>query len=143
MLQEQLAALKNREIPLEELVVTQTLSRELEEYSVLSPAAVAAQQLQAHGKNMKRGQAIRIIYTGPGPGVHAWDLPKALDPRNVDIIKYRELLLRAVLEVLQPLGVTEAILKDWLFSRAGYLAPPGLLYYADPIKLALPLLGNG
>jgi hypothetical protein len=91
---------------------------------------------------MKRGQAIRIIYTGPGPGVHAWDLPKALDPRNVDIIKYRELLLRAVLEVLQPLGVTEAILKDWLFSRAGYLAPPGLLGSSDAISLALPLLAG-
>jgi len=142
LLQEQLAALKNKEIPLEELVVTQTLSLELDDYSVLSPAAVAARQLLGQGKNMKRGQAIRIIYTGPGPGVHAWDLPNSLDPRNVDIIKYRELLLRAVLEVLQPLGVTEAILKDWLFSRAGYLAPPGLLGSSDAIRLALPLLAG-
>jgi len=70
------------------------------------------------------------------------DLPNSLDPRNVDIIKYRELLLRAVLEVLQPLGVTEAILKDWLFSRAGYLAPPGLLGSSDAIRLALPLLAG-
>ena len=30
-------------------------------------------------------------------------------------------------EVLQPLGVTEDVLRAWLFSRAGYLASPGLL----------------
>ncbi len=137
-----LAALKKGEVPLEELVVTQTLSRELDGYSVLSPAAEVAKQLQAQGKEMKRGQRIRFIYIRSSPGVYAWDLPKLPDPKNLDFIKYRELIVRAVHEVLQPLGVTETTLKDWLFSRAGYLdlnKMPGPL---PSIGLALPLLAN-
>ena len=142
VLQEQLATLKAGEVPLEELVVTQTLSREPERYSVLSPSAVVARQLQALGKSAKRGQRIRFIYIAPAPGLWAWDAPTLPNPKTVDRIKYRELLIRAVQEILQPLGVTEAILKNWLIGEAGYLAPPGLLKTTDPIKLALPLLAD-
>lgn len=142
MIQEKLSALKNREIPFEELVVTQTLSRDLNQYSVLSPPAVAARQLQVQGVKKERGQRVRFIYMAPGPGVHAWDLPSPPDPHDIDVPKYRELILRAVLEVLQPLGVTESILKNWVIGRAGYLAPPGVLATADPIRLALPLLAD-
>jgi DNA polymerase elongation subunit (family B) len=104
-------------------VVTQTLSRELEEYSHFSPAAIAAKQLQGCGKLLKMGQRVQFIYIRPGPGVRAWDLPGPLDPRHVDIPQYRKLLLRAVQEVLQPLGVTEELLKAWLFSPASYASP--------------------
>jgi DNA polymerase elongation subunit (family B) len=142
MLQEQLAALKAGEVPLEELVVTQILSREPERYSVLSPSAVVARQLQALGKSVKRGQQIKFIYIAPAPGVWAWDAPTLPNPKTIDQIKYRELLIRAVHEVLQPLGVTEAILKNWLISEAGYLAPPGLLATTDTTRLALPLLAD-
>ena len=139
VLQEQLATLKAGEVPLEELVVTLTLSREPERYSVLSPSAVVARQLQALGKSVKRGQRIRFIYIAPAPGLWAWDAPTLPNPKTIDRIKYRELLIRAVQEILQPLGVTEAILKNWLIGEAGYLAPPGLLKSNDPTKLALPL----
>jgi len=138
-IREKLGALKSREIDLEELIVTQTLSRELDGYSVLSPLASAARQLQGHGRNIKMGQRIRFIYIGPAPGVHAWGLPKGPDPRTVDVLRYQELVLRAVHELLQPLGVTERILKDWLLSKAGYIDPPGQLHSSDPIKLDLPL----
>jgi DNA polymerase II len=138
----QLGALKSRQIPVEELVVTQTLSRELDGYSVLSPLASAAHQLQVYGKAIKMGQRIRFIYIGPSPGVHAWGLPTRPDPRTIDVLRYQELLLRAVHELLQPLGVTEKILKDWLFSKAGYIAPPGQLSSTDPIKLELPLFND-
>jgi hypothetical protein len=47
-----------------------------------------------------------------------------------------------VQEVLQPIGVTESILKNWVIGRAGYLAPPGMLATTDPTKLALPLLAD-
>lgn len=142
VLQEQLATLKAGEVPLEELVVTLTLSREPERYSVLSPSAVVARQLQALGKSVKRGQRIRFIYVAPAPGVWAWDAPTQPNPKTVDRIRYRELLIRAILEILQPLRVTEAILKNWLFGEAGYLAPPGFLKSTDPIKLALPLFSD-
>jgi hypothetical protein len=88
------------------------------------------------------GQQIRYILVSRGPGVHAWDLPKLPDIKEVDRMRYRELVIRAVQEVVQPLGVTDAILKNWLIGRAGYLAPPGLLKTTDPTRLALPLLAE-
>jgi len=140
--QDRFAILKNREVPLEELVVSQTLSRELDQYSVLSPLAVAAHQLQVQGKAAKMGQRIRFIYIGPGPGVHAWGLQTRPDPRVIDVPRYKELAFRAVHEVLQPLGVTEQILRNWLFSKADYITQPGLLASRDSTRLALPLFDD-
>ena len=142
LLQENLSALKEGIVPLEELVVIQRLSREPEKFSVLSPSAIVSKQLQSHGKRVTRGQRIRFIYTAPAPGVWAWDLPTLPNPKAVDRVKYRELLIRAVHEILQPLGVTEVILKHWLIGEAGYLAPPGLLKTINPTRLALPLLAE-
>lgn len=96
VLQEQLAALKAGDVPLEELVVTQTISREPESYSVLSPSAVVARQLLGYGKTVKRGQRIRFIDVAPAPGVWAWDLLTQPNPKTLDRIKDRELLIRAV-----------------------------------------------
>ena len=140
--QDQFTVLKNRNVPIEELIISQTLSRELDRYSVLSSLAIAAHQLQIQGKTLKMGQRIRFIYINPGPGVHAWDLPIPPDLRAVDIPRYKELIFRAVYEVLQPLGVTEKILRDWLFSKAGYITQPGLLASNDPTKLAMPLFND-
>ena len=41
-------------------------------------------------------------------------------------MKYRELLIRAVYEVLQPLGVTENVLRGWILNKAGYVMPEDL-----------------
>jgi DNA polymerase elongation subunit (family B) len=126
-------------MPLKELIVAQTLSRELDGYSVLSPLANAARQLQLQGRTVKMGQRIRFIYVGPGPGVQAWDVAHDLDVRTIDIPRYKELMFRAVHEILQPLGVTEKTLRDWLFSKAGYITQPGRLSSADSTRLELPL----
>src|SRR5688572_14009650 len=142
MIQERVDSLKKREIPLSELIVTQILSRELNNYSVLSPLAVAARQLQLQGKTIKMGQRVGFIYTGRGPGVHAWDLLAQLDPRSIDVPRYKQLILRAVHEVLQPLGITEKILSDWLFNKAGYINQPGLLSSGDLTRSALPLFND-
>ena len=97
-------------------------------------------QLQASGKAMRMGQRVQLIYTKTEEGVLAWDLPSALDPDLIDLPRYKELLFRAVYEVLQPLGVTESVLRDWIYSQAGYVAPPGLLSSpGDFDKLDLPL----
>ena len=142
VVQEQLAALKQGEVPLEELVVTLTLSREPEKYSVLSPSAVVAKQLQAQGKIVKRGQRIRFIYIAPAPGVWAWDAPIDPNSKAVDRRKYREILIRAIQEVLQPLGMTETTLNNWLIGRVGYLAQRGLFETTNPTKTALPLFAG-
>ncbi|HEX8990400.1 MAG TPA: DNA polymerase domain-containing protein, partial [Anaerolineales bacterium] len=123
MIREKLTALKEGKVPLRQLVLTQTLSRELDDYSHFSPAAIAARQLQSRGKTLKMGQRVQFIHIRAAPGVRAWDLPIPLDPREVDAAQYRKLTLRAAQEVLQPLGVTEGLLKDWLFSPASYASP--------------------
>jgi DNA polymerase-2 len=135
---ERVSALNDRKVPIEELLITQTLSRELSEYRTLSPVARAACQLQAIGKNIRMGQRIQFIYTKTKEGVWAWDLPDPPIPSFIDIAKYKELLFRAVHEVLQPLGVPENILRNWLFSRASYLVPPGIQHN----RLEMPLFAN-
>jgi DNA polymerase II len=136
MLQERMSALGDREIPVEQLLVMQTLSRELVEYRVPSPVARAARLLQETGKDMRMGCRVQFLYTKTRQGVHAWDLPGTLDPALIDVPRYKELLFRAAHEVLQPLGVSEDVLRNWMFSRASYLVAPGLLHD----RLALPLL---
>jgi DNA polymerase II len=138
MLQGKIFALNHRKVPTQELLITQTLSRELGEYRVLSPAARAAGQLQSVGKNIRMGQRIHFIYTKTKQGVHAWDMPQPLNSAFIDVMKYKELLFRAVYEILQPFGVTENVLRNWLFSEASYLVPPGLLHE----KLEMPLFAN-
>jgi DNA polymerase elongation subunit (family B) len=138
MLQKRIFALNNRHVPIEELLVTQTLSRELTEYRVLSPVARAASQLQAIGKNVRMGQRIQFVYTMAKQGVCAWDVPGSLNTRLVDTTRYKELLFRAIHEVLEPLGVAESILRNWMFSEASYLLPPGLLHH----RLEIPLFAD-
>lgn len=142
MMREQMTELRAGNIPLQDLVLTHRLSREPEKFSVLSPSATVARQLKALGREVKRGQRIRFIHTAAAPGVWAWDSPKSLSPNAVDRIKYRELLIRGIQEILQPIGVTENILRTWLISGAGYLAPPGFLKTTDPTRLAVPLLAD-
>jgi DNA polymerase-2 len=138
--QEELGALKAGRIPLDQLVVSQTLSRELKDYSYFSPAATAAKQLEAAGKTLRMGQRVRYLHITAGPGARAWELADDLDPRGVDMTRYRELLVRAVHEVTQPLGVSEEVLRTWLFSRAGYISPPGIVATSGDLgKNRLPL----
>ncbi len=133
MIREKLASLKEGKVPPRQLVVTQTLSRELNEYSYFSPAAIAAKQLQSRGKTIKMGQRVQFIYIAPGPGVRAWDLPVPLDARSIDAAQYKKLVLRAAQEVLQPLGVTEKLLQTWLSSPASYVPPA--LPHSSPTAL--------
>ncbi len=126
-LRQQLTALRTGRVPLEGLLVSQRLSRELHEYRSPSPAARAGAQLASAGKDVRPGQRVKFLYTRGAPGVYAWDLPIPPNPATVDIVRYGVLLTRAASTVLQPLGVDENTLRDWLYSNAGYLAPPGHL----------------
>jgi DNA polymerase I len=128
LVQERILALNKHTLPIEDLLVTQTLSRELTEYSVPSPLARAAIQLHATGKDIHMGQKIQFLYTKTKQGVHAWDLPGQIPPSHPDTIRYKELLFRAIHEILQPLGVSENVLRNWLFSHASYILPSGFLH---------------
>jgi DNA polymerase II len=85
-------------VPLEELVVTQSLSRELAQYRCPSPAARAGLQLQAKGRSAAAGQFMRFVYVRGEERVHAWEL--GVDPRTVDMQRYCDLLERAVGEII-------------------------------------------
>ncbi len=114
-------------IPIEDLIITQTLSRELDAYRVPSPAARAAKQLVLMGKEIRPGQRIRFVYTLGEPGVHAWNVPDPPKPEMLDLARYRTLLIRAVHTILQPFGVEKNVLETWLYSNASYGAPVGVV----------------
>lgn len=90
-------------VPLEELLVSQRLSRELTEYSSPSPAARAVWQMQAEGKQVRPGQQVRFLYTRGEPGVRAWYSAESIDISMVDSVRYRILLMRAVETVVRPI----------------------------------------
>lgn len=127
ILRQCLADLRAYRIPIKQMLVSQKLSRTIEEYRTPSPAARAAAQLQAIGKITKPGQRVRFVYTRGKPGVYAWDLPTPPEPAILDIERYTTLLLRASSTVFQPFGVDEESLRDWVIANAGYAAPPGIL----------------
>ncbi len=123
LLRGRLADLRLGRVPLQALLVRQKLSRTLEEYHSPSAAARAAAQLLAAGKSLRPGQSVRFIYTLGEPGVYAWNLPEPLDPHSLDVARYTTLLLRAASVVLEPLGVSEADLKDWVAGSFQIPAP--------------------
>lgn len=140
LLQDRLVTLRERKVPLEDLLVSQKISRTLEEYKVPSPAARAAAQLKEIDKHLIPGQRVRFLYTRGKPGVYAWDLPQRPDPGVLDTDRYAELLCRAAFTILHPLGVQEQTLRWWMFTRAGYGAPPGFL--PASCSQETPLLGD-
>jgi DNA polymerase-2 len=117
-------------VPLEKLLVSQKLSRELGEYSSPSPAARAVRQLEAVGKVVRPGQRVRFLYTRGKPGVSAWDVLKQPDSRIVDLQRYQILLKRAVETVL---GTIEQSMNGGQEDECMYLFP---------VKIAEPL-GEG
>jgi DNA polymerase-2 len=117
ILRQGLADLQAGIVPVEQLIVSQTLSRTLAEYRMPSPAARAALQLEQAGKTRRPGQRVKFIYTIGEPGVYAWDLSEPLDPKTIHVACYNQLLIRAASTVLQPLGLTESVLHDWLLHH--------------------------
>ena len=91
-----------RQIPPEKLIVHQTVSRTLEEFRSPSPVCTALGQLQGTGKHYARSIGAPGLHRG-NPRARAWDLPTPLDPRTVNIPRYRRLLNRAVDTVMEPI----------------------------------------
>jgi DNA polymerase elongation subunit (family B) len=123
-------ALRTGHVPLEKLLMSQKLSRELGEYSSPSPAARAVRQLEATGKEVRPGQRVRFLFTQGKPGVRAWDVPDQPDPRCVDVKRYQTLLKRAVDTVLD------------LIKQSVYGGEDEECLYLFPVKSAEPL-GEG
>ena len=108
LVQQKLKKLRTGCMPLEDLIISQRLSRELENYRQPSPPARAATQLAKNGRVLRAGQRVRFLYTLGEPGVYAWDLPERPKTEMIDIERYSKLMLRAAHAVLEPFGYDEA-----------------------------------
>jgi DNA polymerase-2 len=96
--------LNSDRVPLESLVLTNRISRDLELYKSPTAAVRAALQLfEQTGKRTGPGQKIRYLYTKND--VYAWDCPGTLSPDQIDKSKYREMLARAAGTVFYPFGI--------------------------------------
>ncbi len=100
-------------VPLEELVIRQRLSRTIEAYKTPSPAARAARQLQAYGRQFAPGQSLAFLFTRNATGVHAWELNETLDSGRLDTKRYCKLLDRAMQTILDP--VRSHLMEGQLF----------------------------
>jgi DNA polymerase-2 len=113
-----LTDLHSGQIPIEKLLITQTLSREIEAYTTPSPAARAARQLRQAGKPRYPGQPIRFVYVWGVEGVYAWDLPTGPTKQQIDVKYYAKLMWRGAMTILQPLGVDEERLRALVYGYA-------------------------
>jgi DNA polymerase-2 len=111
-LRERATRLRAGAVPVEDLLVTQRLSRMLHEYKRPSPSARAGMQLEAVGKPMRPGQTVKFLYTRTDPGVSAWQAGQPLYFDTIDVERYVRLLVRAASNILQPFGFEEDVLTD-------------------------------
>lgn len=94
--------LRTGRVPLGELIIRQRLSRTIEAYKTPSPAARAAIQLQAQGRQFAPGQSLEFLFACNATGVHALELEEALDSAKLDTKRYYKLLDRAMQTILDP-----------------------------------------
>ena len=137
--QEKLRALRAGEIATRDLVVTQRLSRQPEDYRVLTPAARVARQLIEAGVELSPGEMLRFVYVAGPEKVRVWE-GDARD-RPLDVGAYVELLTRAVESLLAPVGVDRPTLEMWLLGDCGYWGPPGALP-PPGVDIRFPLLAG-
>jgi DNA polymerase-2 len=95
-------------VPPSDLIITRRLSRDLDQFKGLSDALSAAKQMQARQRSVQAGQRIEYIrILGEESGVQAVDYVHWPQDRNIDKQHYCELLMRAVYQLLHPLGIRE------------------------------------
>ena len=101
-------------VPMESLVLTMRVSRELDDYKSPPPAVRAAKQLlEQTGQQTAPGQKVRFIFVSTPDKVRAWELPGETDPQTIDKAKYRELFGRAAGTILYPFGIDPKEIENW------------------------------
>ncbi len=127
----------NGEVSLEKLVISQTLSRNIEDFRVVSPAGAAARQLEKEGKVIRAGQNVEFIRVKNVPHSLSWHLVRDESAVEIDTDWYKEQLIRAADEVLSPLGIPKDVLSDWLTGQGVYWMPED---YVNQTPVRWPLL---
>ena len=130
------ADLREGKIPLEDLLVSQRLSRDLSQYRQPSPAARAAAQLASIQKPMSAGQVIHFLYTNDPSGVLAWKVGLPFSYQSIDVEMYLRLLVRAASNIVMLLGVSD----DELARKFGMDGQLSLFDWAEEKVTAKVLL---
>lgn len=92
--------LRSGRVPIDELIIHQKLSRGVEAYKTPSPAARAARQLQAHGRQFAPGQSMEFLFARNLSGVHAVELGIPTDHQSINFKRYCRLLDQAIQSVV-------------------------------------------
>ncbi len=105
----------NGECALEDLVFTQSVSREVEYYAQLTNSAACLLQLKRRGRTVHPGERIQYIVTDAGSAryakkVKAWELAKGTE--LYDKKRYVRYLLHASESILAPFGYTDRKLAE-------------------------------
>jgi DNA polymerase elongation subunit (family B) len=101
-LEKRVNRLRRGQVPLEQLIIRQKISRELAGYKSPPPAARALKQLHAIGKDKRPGQSIQFLFVKSSDGVFAWDLPTKPPAYEINVERYEGLLRRSADSILSP-----------------------------------------
>ena len=124
LLHHELERLYHHQVPLEDLLISARMSRPLEKYKSPSPAARAAAQLSKYGKTVEPGQRVSLLFVRGDQRAWAWDQPEEFNPKMLDMVVYRKLLIRAASDVFQPFGLSEADLHLRMEGNVSVLSLP-------------------
>ena len=122
-----LERLHNGDVAIDDLVITQNISRSPGEYQQQCSQAIAAELAVRYGQDIQPGQPVRYVHTDTQSRhpLRRVALPHTSAATHYDIDKYTELLLRATDTLLTPLG--------WNYERLTE-------YFSDkPVQTALDL----
>jgi DNA polymerase-2 len=96
-------------VPVSDLIITRRLSRNLNQFKGISDAASAGRQMEADQRTVQAGQKVEYIrILGTQSGVQVVDYVHWPEERRIDKQHYCELLMRAVYQLLHPLGIRES-----------------------------------
>jgi len=101
--------LKERKIPLKDLIIIEQLTKPLSEYKAIGPHVVAARKIKERGRPVGEGMPIMFIITkGKGSISERAEPIEDVDIKDIDIDYYiTHQIVPAALRVLTVLGVTE------------------------------------
>ncbi len=105
------------QIPFDQLVITQNLSRDPMEYTKNNLNAIVAKELLGRGINLSPGESIRYIITDQKARVPS-DRARAVEhidgSYSYDAEKYAELFLRSVTTLFSSIGMTQDRLQKYI-----------------------------
>ncbi len=107
--------LKDGKVPLQDLVLTKAVTRQIDEYTVMTNSVAALKQMKSRGYSVEPGEYIRFVITD-GRSRDSEKKVRAVDfiqgDERPDVDEYLNLLCRAGETLLLPFGYTEGRLME-------------------------------